>query len=337
MGGRIPHALNILVSDIYLFSAPCDTVIVMPSYCDRITEGKTMHDDVLLELLVQRLDDHALPEVRTDLLRLATYDVRRIARNHWSWVLSDVQSFIQMDREAELTPFFAAWGFLYAATIRLDQLQDHDLIDDPLPTDQLNAQYNLLLTYYVLASSLLDHLSADTFPAHRLLRLRHHWSNMLLRMASGQQRDLTAHQASLGNNNTLDYYEQLARAKTGAAFALAFGGIATLLSDDAPFIADIARIGEIFGMLVQYGDDLIDVHEQPNVTITLPSAFRQFVQSQVQDASNRTPTYFWNAIYQVYHSHVRQLTAPYSCTVQQGVAALFARAFAPQDTKVAQS
>lgn len=296
-----------------------------------------MYNDVLLELVVQRLGDQVLPDVREDILRLATYDVRRIARNRWSWVLPDMQHLVQSERTADLTPFFAAWGFLYAATIRLDQLQDHDPVDDPLPTDQLNAQYNLLLTYYVLASSLLDYLSADAFPPHRLLQLRRHWSEMVLRMASGQQRDLTAQYTSLDHRDALDYYEQLARAKTGAAFALAFGGMATLLSDDASFIADITRIGEIFGMLVQYGDDLIDAQAQPNPTITLPTAFQHFLQAHMPVAANQTPAIFWNAIYQIYLSHVQQLMAPYSHALQQGVAALFARAFVPQDAEAVRS
>jgi geranylgeranyl pyrophosphate synthase len=190
-----------------------------------------MNAEILVQLVDQRLGDHADPQVRAILLRLATYDAGRIQRNPWIWVLPAVQSLLQPDNMTDITPFVAAWGYLYAATIRLDQIQDHDPIDDPLPVNDTAGQYNLLLTYAVLANSLLDHLAPAAFPPHRLLRLRRHWSDMLLRMASGQQRDLTTTIAP-SMAASLDTYEEIARAKTGAAIAQAFCGIAKLHSDD---------------------------------------------------------------------------------------------------------
>src|SRR5205823_6417559 len=95
-----------------------------------------------------------------------------------------------------ITPFAAAWSLMYGATIRLDHLQDDDPVDDPLPANRPNAQYNLVLSYYVLATGLLDMLPVESIPAQRILRLRQFWTDMMLRMASGQQRDLIAHIAS---------------------------------------------------------------------------------------------------------------------------------------------
>ena len=58
-------------------------------------------------------------------------------------------------------------------------------------------------------------------------------------MAGGQQRDLTTCNADCADS-PLDYYGQLAQAKTGATFALAFGGAAILLSDDDRVIEALA-------------------------------------------------------------------------------------------------
>jgi geranylgeranyl pyrophosphate synthase len=287
-----------------------------------------MNRQLLVQLVDQRLGDYADPQVRAILLRLATYDAGRILRNPWIWVLPAVQALLQPDEMADIMPFVAAWGYLYAATIRLDQLQDHDPIDDPLPTNDVAAQYNLLLTYAVLANSLLDHLAPEAFPPHRLLRLRRHWSDMLLRMASGQQRDLTTTVSSM--TASLDTYEEIARAKTGAAFSLAFGGIAMLLSDDSALIATLTHVGELFGMLVQYADDVSDAAHQPNPAITLPLAFQQFVLAHGSDPGGSAASAFWTAIFHTYCEHVQQLTAPFSATIGAGLQTIFTRAFAPQ-------
>jgi geranylgeranyl pyrophosphate synthase len=93
-------------------------------------------------------------------------------------------------------------------------------------------------------------LSPDHIPANRILRLRELWTETMLRMASGQQRDLTA--SGDACDSPLDTYQQLAQAKTGATFALAFGGTAILLTDETRTIDALILIGEIYGTLLQY-------------------------------------------------------------------------------------
>ena len=78
--------------------------------------------------------------------------------HHWLWVIPTLQLVLHGESQ-QITPFRMAWGFMYAVTVRLDHLQDHDPVVDPLPTDQPNAQYNLIFAYYVLATSLLDDLA----------------------------------------------------------------------------------------------------------------------------------------------------------------------------------
>src|SRR5262245_1091664 len=202
--------------------------------------------DKLSLLASRRLEQiMLLPELQQALQRMAAYDQECAANSHWGTVIPAVQRILGGEPES-IAPFAAAWSLMYAATIRLDHLQDGDLVDDPLPVDRPSAQYNLVLSYYVLATGLLDMLSAEVIPAQRILRLRQFWTDTMLRMAGGQQRDLTARGADR-EDSPLDYYQQLAQAKTGATFALAFGGTALLLTDDTQTIDALTLIGEIYG------------------------------------------------------------------------------------------
>jgi len=56
--------------------------------------------------------------------------------------------------------------------------------------EQLNARYQLAFSYYVLAESMLDLLSPDKIPMYRILQVRRLWADAMLRVFSGQYRDL---------------------------------------------------------------------------------------------------------------------------------------------------
>jgi hypothetical protein len=296
----------------------------MSSYC--VPELPAVSYDVLLENVAQHLGDSLLPELRRDLLQLATHDAPRIGRNqHWTWVIPTLQHVLHGESQP-ITPFRIAWGFMYAVTARLDHLQDHDPVEDLLPTDQPNAQYNLIFAYYVLATSLLDDLSPPAIPAQRILRVRRLWSDMVLRMASGQHRDLTTSPGSV-SDAFLEYYQRIAQAKTGSAFALAFGGTATLLSDDVQLITTMTLVGEIFGALVQYNDDVLDAAAQSNPTLTLPGAFQHAYPLSGLAANEHTASGFWAYIYQAYRAHVSQLIKDVPSDLQADILLLFANAF----------
>lgn len=296
----------------------------MASYA--VSEPPAVSYDALLENVAQHLGDGLLPELRRDLLQLASQDAQRIRRNqYWTWVIPSLQHMLHGESQ-QITPFHIAWGFMYAVTVRLDHLQDHDPVVDPLPTDQPNAQYNLIFAYYVLATSLLDDLSPPNIPAHRILRVRRLWSDMVLRMASGQHRDLTIRPGSV-NDAFLEYYQRIAQAKTGSAFALAFGGTATLLSDDVQLITTMTLVGEIFGALVQYNDDVLDAAAQSNPTLTLPGAFHHAYPLSGLAANEHTASAFWAYIYQAYCAHISQLIKDVPSDLQAGILLLFANAF----------
>jgi hypothetical protein len=218
---------------------------------------------------------------------------------------------------------------MYAVIVRLDHLQDGDPVDDPLPANAPSVQYNLVFSYYVLATGLLDMLSPDQVPVHRILRLRQFWTDTMLRMASGQQRDLTAC-SNDGKESALDYYQQLAQAKTGATFALAFGGTAILLTDDPRIIDALTLIGEIYGTLLQYSDDLLDATAQPNPTLTLPEAMMMVRPAHASDLTGHTPTAFGVYLYHAYHGQVLQALMGLPANVQQGILDMFASTFASQ-------
>jgi hypothetical protein len=267
-----------------------------------------------------------LPELQRALEHMAAYDDGRIVRNRqWGTVIPTVQRILAGSAEA-ITPFTIAWNLMYAALIRLDHLQDGDPVDNPPPTvDRPSAQYNLLFGYYILAEGLLDLLSPDHIPIHRILRLRRMWTDAMLRMASGQQRDLICGDDQRASA-TLDDYQQLVQAKTGATFALAFGGTAALLTDSMEIIDALTLVGELYGTLLQYGDDLHDV-EQPNVTLTLPTMLHMVQPSHLSEATGHTRAAFWACVYDIYHQQVVETLKGLSDEIQQGILTLFAETF----------
>ena len=149
---------------------------------------------------------------------------------------------------------------------------------------------------------------------------------MMLCMASGQQRDLTT---SLISRSPLESYQQLAQAKAGAMFALAFGGAALLLTDDTQMIDALTTVGEIYGTLLQCGDDLLDV-AQANSTLTLPKALTMVRPTHMSDQTKHTPEAFFSYLYCAYHEQVVRVLVGLPDTVRHGILDLFDRTFRPQ-------
>lgn len=106
-------------------------------------------------------------------------------------------------------------------------------------------------------------------------------------------------------------YEWLALEKTGATFALAFGGAAILSTDDAALIQALTEAGSVYGMLLQYHDDLVD-HEpqadQPNA-LTLTRALLAAHPSLASRSAHATST-FWNTTYDEYQRALASILAP---------------------------
>lgn len=220
--------------------------------------------------------------------------------------------------------FQAAWTLMYATISRLDALQDGDPIASSPKLASAGEHYNLVFASYILAAGMLDELEPHV-PDGRLRRVQRFWNNSMLRMADGQQDDLASGAVSR-SFDTLAVYQQIAQAKTGATYALAFGGMAILLAENEALIEALTRVGEIYGMLVQYADDLRDAAEQPNAALTLP-ALLHFIPHSSELAPAELAAAFWSHLCA---SHLRAaLDAVASFpVVQQAIATLFSEAFA---------
>lgn len=281
----------------------------------------------LLELVRQWLDEsELLPELRHALMQLAEGDAARlVAGRHWSWLIPSLRRLLG-ESEADITPFFLAWSTLHLATSRLDHLQDNDPPDQLGATGSPSMQYNLALSTYALATGLLDLLVRAGVPPHRILRLYRLWSTRLLRTAGGQHRDLALMNAA-AEGDLLEVYQQVAQAKSGAMFALAFGGTAMLLTDDRAVIDRYSAIGELFGTLVQYHDDILDGAEQSSNAATLPVALGAHARSDREQAAARNLPAFWHHLYPAYLAYLDELTAQSTQAERDGLRAIFAFAF----------
>ncbi len=275
----------------------------------------------------QRLTTVAIsPALHHVLLEMVDQD-DPLADHNWAIIIPTIACALGATDKALVQPFALAWGTLNAALRRLDHVQDDDARSVPLPTvPVIGAHYNLLLSYYLLATALLDTLDGDSIPPARLLCLRQWWADCLLRVASGQQADLEVVQDDQQGAELLTQYQHVVQAKTGALFALAFGGTARLLTDDVEVITVLSEVGEVYGMLVQYGDDVRDADEQVNRAVTLPHAYAASRQRSTQLPVNDVHA-FWHYIYMSYMQQVEYALAPLPIYTATTIRHLFTRSF----------
>ena len=279
-------------------------------------------------LVVNRLADARISaSFQAQLLDLVKQD-DIASRQNWSFLIPAVAHALDPQKEAYVQPFAAVWGLLLAALRRLDHLQDGHADDAPSPTRASTSErYNLLLSYYLLATMVLDELDSDALPIGRLLRLRKLWADCLMRVASGQQVDLELGHRIAPLSADLDLYQFVVQAKTGAFFTLAFGGTATLLTDDQVTINVLSDVGTVFGMLVQYGDDLADAATQPNPTITLPRSYHAQLAQHPYANIHPSINAFWRFVYADYFRHVEQALSVLPITVRSAIGHLFTSTF----------
>ncbi len=280
--------------------------------------------------IAQRLNNVPLvPQVRGALLRMVDQDHRTSrCEPHWSSLISHIDQLLRDGDTTNIEPFAVAWATLYAVLRRLDHLEDSDPVQPPMPsTSSVAASYNLVFTYYLVATSLLDDLSTDVLPARRILRLRRMWTDLLLSAACGQQRDLELNEPEETNLAMLDRYQEIAKAKTGAIFALAFGGTATLATDDPVLISTLTFAGEVYGLLLQYSDDLLDESLDRNKIFTLPAAYSTARAGFGTGPVSGELRAFWQYIYTIYVNRVEAALAPLAPPVRSGIRQLFTTAF----------
>ena len=263
------------------------------------------------------------PEFVEGLTQLLALDVEQLQQHPPIVAMFAKLSAVLQAPAAVLAPFRAAWTLMYATIGRLDSLQDGDPIKAPPQLASLGAHYNLVFASYLVAASMLDDL-AEEVPARRLLRLQRWWNDCLLRMADGQQHDLASADEPR-SFDTLAVYQQIAQAKTGATYALAFGGLAMLLTEDEMLVAGLTHVGEIFGTLVQYTDDLSDAVSQPNAALTLPDLL-QFLPLDSARQPEQIAAAFCAYLYPIYLQAALGALSGYPSLHRQ-ITALFADVF----------
>lgn len=261
------------------------------------------------------------------LIALAASDAARLQQYpHLALLFAALHQAFGIDARSALTTFSNAWMVMYAAISRLDELQDDDTTDTPLPvTGPAGLQYNLVLALYILGASLLDEL-VGLVPERRLLRLCRFWNDTLMRMADGQHADLAAANSTT-HSFSLDEYQQTAQAKTGATFALAFGGAAMLLSDEEQVVTSFTHVGEIYGTLIQYSDDIHDAKEQPDVPLTLPNVLAAHPQLGTYHNSQQTLAAFWSFTYTHYRCSALEVLHALPASLHTPIATLFTQVF----------
>lgn len=207
-----------------------------------------------------------------------------------------------------IAAFITAWSTFYRVSLLLDHLQD----GDPIPAPWFTAlaptlQYQLIFSGYVDAQQRLAAIDPIRVEPARLLRLHQHWATCVSQIAEGQYRDLTA--ATAGHSPNFDTYEAITTQKTGAMFALAFGGVAILATTDEAQIAALTNAGLIMGMLLQYQDDRRDAYDQQTQrAVTADDAFWVVILDHYQQALAQTIAPLPPAVQQCLQSVVATFT-----------------------------
>lgn len=248
-------------------------------------------------------------DFRTALARLCDGPTSLAPLPHWRQAIEQLGAVLGA-APADLAAFTHAWRTLYSATLLLDHVQDGDAIGDPwLASLPVALQYHLAFSAYATAQRQLHELVERVAPV-RGKRLHDLWSSAVLELAVGQYHDLMALHCPLGSHaGSLDVYERIAAQKTGAAFGLALGAVAALATDDVAQIDAAANAGLVFGMLLQYGDDLADAEAQAAQPAALTLA-RAWTTTQGNDLPEIAPSAAWGLIYAHYHQALGDMLTP---------------------------
>jgi len=227
-------------------------------------------------------------------------------------------------------PLLLAWYTLRGAIFRLDHLQDDDPDLDVSfgSATPIGQRYNLVLTYYLLATAVLDDLDAQYVPSARIRRLMRLWNDSLLRAGSGQQRDLaTTRWSHQQPQELLEHYEHAMRAKAGSIYSLAFGGVATLATDDESTIQILSLVGELYGTLLQFDDDMLDEVMQATPALTLPHVYQSAQMASGVPLPPHSVRHYARFIRHAYFEHVKTIIEPLPEASRKAIVSIFRQDF----------
>jgi hypothetical protein len=86
-------------------------------------------------------------------------------------------------------------------------------------------------------------------------------------------------------------------------------------------------VGTIYGMLVQYSDDIADAASQPNATLTLPRVYEESQEYHRDDISFPSVGAFWYFVYRNYLARVKQVLTVLPAAAQSTIIKLFTSTF----------
>lgn len=211
-----------------------------------------------------------------------------------------------------------AWHMMYGMIIRLDDIQDNQPIAPPFPNDiDLSTQYNILFSQYLIAESILDDLISNNLSIYRYVKIRRLWSDMMIRMSSGQYCDICSKNQPIEQDIAIKY-QQIAQSKTGATYALAFGSIGIILFEDKSIYESLAVIGEIYGTLIQYGDDINDYESDMDKSVSFVDIVKK---------SESSPIHMYKYIYSIYYEHVELNMINFPDQLKNSIKGLFVKTF----------
>ena len=223
-----------------------------------------------------------------------------------------------------------AWTMLSGFWQEFDHFTDGD-IQQTSGAPEYGLGLNGSVGYGFAATALLDDLETTSCDTTRAYRLRRLWNDCFLRTAAGQQRDMnfriSPSDAVQGARELLTASQELARVKAGALYALAFGGTAILTTDDQATIDVMKLIGEVYGMLLMHGDDVRDVNDPNESSLSFAQAYLAAAPNLAPTASVGTLEDFFQFVYQQYLLYVGQLTMQLAKPLREFIRQLFATTF----------
>lgn len=229
---------------------------------------------------------------------------------------------------ATVGAYISGWRRLYTAILLLDHLQDDDPIDDWLAEMTPPLRYHLAFSVYAAAQQALNVLTTAISPT-RFVRLHGFWTKTVSHLALGQYCDLTGTVTPMNGtaDQTLDAYEAIAAQKTGSVFALAFGGSAMLATDDPAQIDAAGAAGLLFGLLLQYQDDLLDAPNQTTQPQTLTFVRALAAGYGVDPTAALPATAAWAFVYAHYLRGLESILAPLPEAAQDAITTSFHKTF----------
>jgi hypothetical protein len=212
------------------------------------------HVERVYDVILESLDHSAEPgllnfhELAGSLFRDGA---TRVAQRPLPWLSLPILTCEALGGDLEAAYYVAAaWEVGFRAAGYLDEWQDQDTDDALWRSIGAKDTVNLVIGLVIFSQSVLSRLQElEDVPASTIVKLSSEFSETVLTMAAGQYADLSG-------DLSLEDYETVAAAKTGAQWQLATRAGALIAGADPEVTARYGDFGLALGMLFQGWNDL---------------------------------------------------------------------------------